>query len=112
MLVLILDTADPQLADIRESGGVKFGIVRQVLDSTGRYQEFRCETALDNGSVFVFPVGQLVPLLILPEEDADKFIPAQAFAKWAPEIVKRQALVHLPFAQRDFLARMRVMSGI
>ena len=40
------------------------------------------------------------------EEDAVMFSPTEAFSKWATEIVKRQALMHLPEGQRDFLSRM------
>jgi hypothetical protein len=39
---------------------------------------------------------------MLPEEDAANLTPREAFSKWAPEIVKKQSIVHLPGAQREF----------
>lgn len=105
MLVLVLNPEDLQLFDIRQVGEQVFGIVRETLDQSGRYQEFRCRIACDNGAIATYPVGRLVPLLILPEEDA-QLAPKDAFSKWAAEIVKRQALVHLPGPQRDFLFDM------
>jgi len=107
MLVLMLDSEDPQLFDLRQpaAGEPVFGIVRETLDQSGRYQEFRCRVVCDNGAIATYPVGRLVPLLILSEEDA-QLAPKDAFSKWAAEIVKRQAFVHLPGSQRDFLADM------
>ena len=45
MLVLVLDPEDPQVFDLRQpaAGEPTFGIVRETLDHSGRYQEFRCE---------------------------------------------------------------------
>jgi len=106
-LVLVLDPEDPQLADIRQTGEVIFGIVQEVLDQSGMYQKFRCRVRYNAGVLTkLFRVGRLVPLLVLSEEDAAMFSPTEAFSKWAAEIVKRQALVHLPEAQRDFLANL------
>ena len=110
MLVLVLDPADPQLGDITQTGEAVFGIVRETLDSSGRALEFRCEVTCENGAVAIYPEGRLVPLLVLPEEDAATLTPKEAFAKWAAEIVKRQSIVHLPGPQRDFLFDMLTSS--
>ena len=107
-LVLVLDPEDPQVFDLRQpsAGEPTFGIMKEILDRSGRYQEFRCRVQCDDGTIMILPVGRLIPLLVLPEEDATNLTPKEAFSKWAAEITKRQALVHLPRAQRDFLVDM------
>ena len=106
MLVLVLGPEDLQLPDITQVGEPVFAIVRETLDHSGRFLEFRCRVVCDNGAIATYSVGRLVPLLVLPEEDAVTLTPNAAFAKWAAEIVKRQALVHLPGSQHDFLVDM------
>ena len=104
MLVLILKPTDILVPHRREDDPRKpnFGIVRKALDSSGRYLEFGCSVATGLDTVETLPVGMLVPLLMLPEEDV-RLDPREAFAKWAAEIVWRQAIVHLSDAQREFL---------
>ena len=107
MVVLVLDPEDPQLSDIRRISEPMFGIVQEMGGWTkGMYQERPCKVQLDGGRIEIFPLERLVPLLELPEEDAVMFSPTEAFSKWATEIVKRQALMHLPEGQRDFLSRL------
>src|SRR3989344_3363268 len=111
-LVLVLDPEDPQVFDLRRPSagepifGIVLDIVAEVLNGSGRYLELRCRIQDDNKRIEVLPTGRLVPLLVLPEEDAASLTPKEAFSKWAAEITKRQALVHLPRAQRDFLVDM------
>lgn len=109
-LVLILDPKDPQVFDLRQpaAGEPVFGIVQELLDHSGQYQEFRCKVRHGSGAVEIFPVGRLVPLLIVPDEDL-RLIPKDIFAKWAAVIVKRMAIAHLPMPQRDFLFNMLTM---
>src|SRR3989338_3849959 len=108
-LVLVLDPNDPEIFDprkpaVRES---VFGVVLEILDHSGRYQEFRCKVRHGSGAEEVFPIGRLVPLLIVPEEDL-YLTPRQIFDKWAGIIMKRQALLSLPRSQRDFLFNLAV----
>ena len=105
MLVLVLDPKDPQIFDIRQpaAGEPIFGIVVEASGLPELYVERPATVKYDNTTTEIFPQGRVVPLLVLPEEDATNLTPKQAFSKWAAEIVRKQGLVHLPEAQRDFL---------
>lgn len=104
MLVLVVGPEDLRAFDLRQPGDEpKFGIVWRTLNQSGRYQEFLCQVGYDGGTSAVLRVGQLVPLIVLSEEDAASLGPKAAFAKWAPEIVRRHLFLRLPEAQRRFL---------
>ena len=83
-----------------------FGIVEEVLDKDGRYQDFPCRVRGDNGESEILPIGRLCMLLELSEEEAMNSTPEEVFARWGAEILKTRIIIHLPISQRDFLSRM------
>ena len=114
-LALVLNPRDPSVFTplAPPVGKPTFVIVIDMVDlrDSARSLAKWYRVRYDNYATEILPRGRLVPLLELSEEDATQ-TPTEAFTKWAPDIVRQQALAHLPGPQRDFLFDLLPVSDV